>query len=127
MPTPNDFFRSMDNAAGEDLSWFWRGWFMENWTMDQAVTSVTAAKTKEGANDGYNIVVTNMEKLPMPIILGIETQSGKKDIIKLPVDVWMRNTSWTVHYPTTEEVVSVTLDPDHELPDSNPANNTWKK
>jgi aminopeptidase N len=23
-PQPDDFFRSMDNAAGEDLSWFWR-------------------------------------------------------------------------------------------------------
>jgi hypothetical protein len=126
-PTPMDFFRSMDNAAGEDLSWFWRGWFMENWTMDQAVTSVVESKTKEGTRDGYNIVVTNMERLPMPIILGIETQSGKKDIVKLPVDVWMRNTSWTVHYPTTEEVVSVTLDPNHELPDSNPTNNNWKK
>jgi hypothetical protein len=126
-PTPVDFFRSMENAAGEDLSWFWRGWFMESWTMDQDVTSVTESKTKAGAPDGYNIVVTNMERLPMPIILGIETKSGKKDIVKLPVDVWMRNTSWTVHYPATEEVISVTLDPNHELPDSNPANNTWKK
>jgi hypothetical protein len=126
-PTPVDFFRSMENAAGEDLSWFWRGWFMENWVMDQAVTTVSESKTKAGATDGYNIVVTNVERLPMPIILGIETRSGKKDIVKLPVDVWMRNTSWTVHYPTTEEVTVVTLDPNHELPDSNPANNTWKK
>jgi hypothetical protein len=126
-PTPTDFFRSMDNAAGEDLTWFWRGWFTENWVMDQAVTTVTESKTKEGVRDGYNIVVTNLERLPMPIILGIETQSGKKDIVKLPVDVWMRNSSWTVHYPTTEEVTAVTLDPNHELPDSNAANNTWKK
>ncbi len=126
-PTPVDFFRAMENGAGEDLSWFWRGWFMENWIMDQAVTSVEESKTKAGVRDGYNIVVTNVERLPMPIILGIETRSGRKDIIKLPVDVWMRNTSWTVHYPTTEEVTMVTLDPNHELPDSNAANNTWKK
>jgi hypothetical protein len=126
-PTPMDFFRSMDNAAGEDLSWFWRGWFMENWTMDQAVTSVTESKTQAGARDGYNISVSNLERLPMPIILQIETASGKKEIVKLPVDIWMRNTSWTVHFPTTEEVTAVTLDPNHELPDSNAANNTWKK
>jgi hypothetical protein len=25
-PTPDDFFRTMENVA-EDLSWFWRGWF----------------------------------------------------------------------------------------------------
>jgi len=39
----------------------------------------------------------------------------------------MRNSSWTVRFPTTEEVVSVTIDPDHELPEANPDNNTWKK
>jgi len=30
-----------------------------------------------------------------------------------------------VRYPTTEEVVSVVLDPNKVLPDSNPDNNTW--
>jgi hypothetical protein len=126
-PTPTDFFRSMDNAAGEDLSWFWKGWFMENWTMDQAVTSVKEAKGTTGAREGYDILVSNLDRLPMPIILGIETASGKKEIVRLPVDVWMRNSAWTVRFPTTEEVVSVTIDPEHELPDANAANNTWKK
>jgi len=125
-PTPFDFFRSMDNGAGEDLSWFWRGWFLESWKMDQAITSVAPAK-KNGVADGYNIVVANLEKMPMPVILQITTASGKKDIVKLPVDVWMRNSSWIVHYPTTEEVVSVVLDPDKVLPDVNPDNNSWSK
>lgn len=125
-PTPFDFFRSMDNGAGEDLSWFWRGWFLESWKMDQAITSVAPAK-KNGVSDGYNIVVANLEKMPMPVILQITTASGKKDIVKLPVDVWMRNSSWIVHYPTTEEVVSVVLDPDKVLPDVNPDNNSWSK
>ncbi len=26
-PTPADFFRSMEDASGVDLDWFWRGWF----------------------------------------------------------------------------------------------------
>jgi cell surface protein SprA len=26
-PTPGDFFRSMEDASGVDLDWFWRGWF----------------------------------------------------------------------------------------------------
>jgi hypothetical protein len=26
-PTPSDFFRSMEDASGVDLDWFWRGWF----------------------------------------------------------------------------------------------------
>lgn len=125
-PTPFDFFRSIENGAGEDLSWFWRGWFMENWKMDQAITNVTPNKVN-GAITGYNIVVANMEKLPMPIIIEVKTKSGKTDIIKLGVDIWMRNKSWTVNYPTTEEVVSVKLDPDKVLPDVNEDNNSWPK
>lgn len=125
-PTPFDFFRSMENGAGEDLSWFWRGWFLENWKTDQAIAEVKEVK-KDGAIVGYNIQIANLEKMPMPIILEVKTKSGKTDVIKLPVDIWMRNTSWTINYPTTEEVVSVTLDPEKVLPDSNDSNNTWKK
>jgi hypothetical protein len=125
-PTPFDFFRSMENGAGEDLSWFWKGWFLENWSMDQAITSVK--ETKEGnAISGYDILVTNLDKMPMPIILGITTKSGKKEIVKIPVDIWMRNTSWTVHYASTEEVTSIVIDPNKVLPDVNSDNNTWTK
>jgi len=123
-PTPADFFRSIENGVGEDLSWFWRGWFLDNWKMDQAITNVKEIK-KEGTIQGYDIVVANLEKLPMPIILEITMKSGKKDRVKVGVDVWMRNTSWTVRYPTHEEVSSVTIDPDHVLPDINEANNSW--
>ncbi|WP_182957335.1 M1 family metallopeptidase [Pedobacter gandavensis] len=125
-PTPFDFFRAMENGAGEDLSWFWKGWFLENWKTDQAITDVKEVN-KDGAIVGYNIQITNLEKMPMPVIIEVKTKSGKTDIIKLPVDVWMRNTSWTVNYPTTEEVVSVTLDPEKVLPDVNETNNSWKK
>ncbi|WP_316823370.1 M1 family metallopeptidase [Pedobacter gandavensis] len=125
-PTPFDFFRSMENGAGEDLSWFWRGWFLENWKTDQAINEVKQV-TKDGTIVGYNIQVANLEKMPMPIILEVKTRSGKTDIIKLPVDIWMRNNSWTVNYPTTEEVISVTLDPEKVLPDFNDENNSWKK
>jgi hypothetical protein len=27
----------MENVAGEDLSWFWRGWFQYNWRFDQGM------------------------------------------------------------------------------------------
>ncbi len=28
-PSPSDFFREMQSEGGEDLSWFWRGWYLE--------------------------------------------------------------------------------------------------
>ena len=39
-PSPSDFFRAMESAGGEDLSWFWRGWYFNNWTLDLAVKGV---------------------------------------------------------------------------------------
>ena len=125
-PGPFDFFRAMENAAGEDLSWFWRGWFLENWKMDQAIATVKEVK-ENGVLEGYNIVVANLEKMPMPIILEIKTKNGKTDVIKIPVDVWMRNKAWTVYYPTSDEVIAVVLDPKHVLPDANDGNNSWRK
>jgi hypothetical protein len=43
-PTPWDFFHSMDNASGEDLSWFWNEWFFTTWKLDQAVKAATHQK-----------------------------------------------------------------------------------
>jgi hypothetical protein len=125
-PTPMDFFRSMENGAGEDLSWFWKGWFLENWKMDQAITSVKPSM-KDGKIEGYQIVIENLEQMPMPIILQVRTASGKFDTVKLPVDIWMRNKSWTINYPTTEELISAELDPEKVLPDADVSNNTWFK
>src|ERR671915_129165 len=40
-PTPADFFRTIEDGVGEDLSWFWRAWFYTTERLDQAVDSVT--------------------------------------------------------------------------------------
>ena len=37
-PTPADFFRTMEDASGIDLDWFWRGWFYSTDHVDVAVT-----------------------------------------------------------------------------------------
>ena len=39
-PTPDDFFRTIENVSGEELRWFWRGWFIHNWKLDQAIKRV---------------------------------------------------------------------------------------
>ena len=39
-PMPADFFRSMEDASGVDLDWFWRGWFYSTDHVDIAVTGV---------------------------------------------------------------------------------------
>lgn len=43
-PTPADFFRTMEDASGEDLDWFWRGWFYSTDACDIALDEVKYAK-----------------------------------------------------------------------------------
>ncbi len=43
-PEPADFFRTMGDASGEDLSWFWRGWFYSTEACDISLDSVRASK-----------------------------------------------------------------------------------
>ncbi|MBS1833843.1 MAG: aminopeptidase, partial [Acidobacteria bacterium] len=39
-PTPSDFFRTMEDASGVDLDWFWRGWFYTTEHTDISLDSV---------------------------------------------------------------------------------------
>ncbi|MBL4678315.1 MAG: M1 family metallopeptidase [Mucilaginibacter sp.] len=43
-PTPADLFRTMEDASGEDLDWFWRGWFYGTDPVDISLDSVKYAK-----------------------------------------------------------------------------------
>ena len=122
-PTPDDFFRTMENVSGDNLHWFWRAWILNNWKLDQGIADLKYVNNdfKQGAL----ITVENLEKMAMPIILEIKTKTGKVSRLKLPVEVWERNSRFTFNYPSTEEIVSIISDPDKVFPDSNPVNNTW--
>jgi hypothetical protein len=122
-PSPADFFRTMENVAGEDLGWFWKGMFIENYKLDQSVKGVTYVK--DTAAYGALVTINNLEQMAMPIYLQYETISGKKDLVKVPVEVWQNNISWIVKLPTTEKIKSVTIDPDRVFPDTNYDNNKW--
>ncbi len=45
-PTPSDFFRTMEDASGVDLDWFWRGWFYDTDPVDISLDSVKAFTVK---------------------------------------------------------------------------------
>lgn len=52
-PTPADFFRTMEDASGIDLDWFWRGWFYTTDHVDLAISDVREYKiaTKDPDQD----------------------------------------------------------------------------
>lgn len=122
-PTPDDFFRIIENVSGEDLGWFWRSWFVNNWQLDQGISKVKYVKND--ASKGVLITIENLDRMPMPVVAEIKTKSGATSRITLPVEIWKRNTTWTFKAPTTEEIDTITLDPDNNLPDINDENNVW--
>ncbi|MEP6712731.1 MAG: M1 family metallopeptidase [Ferruginibacter sp.] len=123
-PTPWDFFRTMDNVAGEELSWFWKGWFVENYKLDQAITAVTYEKSLPA--NGAIVTLENLEQMAMPVLLSYETKSGIKGIKQLPVEIWNNTATFKVKLDTKEELKSVTIDEGKNFPDINFANNNWK-
>ena len=124
-PSPDDFFRTMDNEAGESLSWFWKEWFYHNWQLDLAVQSVSYPDND--AKNGVDITIANLQKMAMPFTLEIVLKDGSKQTLQLPVETWMQSDTHKIHLDTTQPVASVIIDPENKLPDSNRMNNVWKK
>ncbi|MEY2703715.1 MAG: hypothetical protein RLY43_2354, partial [Bacteroidota bacterium] len=47
-PTPEDFFRTMEDASAVDLDWFWKGWFYSTDFVDIGIKNVTQYFVSEG-------------------------------------------------------------------------------
>ncbi len=58
-PTPADFFRTMEDASGEDLDWFWRGWFYGTDPCDISLDEVKYAKPD----------YSSANETPLPLLL----------------------------------------------------------
>jgi len=122
-PTPSDFFRFMSSEAGEDLSWFWRGWYENNWKLDLAVQNV---KPVDGDwHKGAQVTVANLDKLVMPSTLELVYTDGSKQDVRVPVETWMQHRSFTIRVEGNKPVKSATIDPAHVIPDVNRSNNTF--
>jgi aminopeptidase N len=121
-PTPYDFFNSFNALSGRDLSWFWRTWWYETWTLDQAIGPVTTADGK------LNVTIEDHGLAPMPVRLAITRTDGTVERREVPVDVWLtgaRTTSLSIDSAATVE--SIEIDPEKVFPDIDRSNNAWKR
>ncbi|WP_329805364.1 M1 family metallopeptidase [Flavobacterium facile] len=48
-PTPEDFFRTMEDASAVDLDWFWKGWFYSTDVVDLGIKNVKQFYVTEDA------------------------------------------------------------------------------
>jgi aminopeptidase N len=122
-PQPDDFFRTMNDAAGEDLDWFWKEWFFTNWTIDQSVTDVKYVKDDPSS---ALITIENLKEMALPVTARITEENGHVQTIKLPVEIWQQGAKWTFRCNTASKITEVVLDPDNQFPDVDRSNNTWK-
>lgn len=130
-PRPADFFRVMEDAAGEDLDWFWRGWFYETGHLDQAVAAVeveiAGGVDKEDAPTGFTrITFRNHGELVMPVEYEVGYDDGTTQTLRLPVEAWFNTNEWTVRLGTQDRAITrVTIDPRGVFPDAIPENDEW--
>ena len=121
-PQPEDFFRAMNNGAGEDLTWFWNGWYAHNWQLDQALIKVSYPD--EDVKKGAVLIVENKDQMAMPIPLEITEENGNIHRFTVPVEIWQSGAQASINIPSSSKIKAVILDPDHVLPDTNRKNNT---
>ncbi|MGC6423331.1 MAG: M1 family metallopeptidase [Flavobacteriaceae bacterium] len=82
-PTPEDFFRTMEDASAVDLDWFWRGWFYSTDYVDIALGSVkkyyvspTPGKEVNELLDAYNMT---LDDLPPNMVYMVAEDSDSFD------------------------------------------------
>ena len=121
-PEPYDFFNTFDQVSGRDLSWFWRSWFYETWTLDQAIA---------GVHDEGDTTVIDIEDrglVPMPARVTVTRADGTAQEVDIPVDVWLSGARRsTLRVRSRPEVTRVEIDAANTFPDVDRSNQLWRR
>jgi len=124
-PTPADFFRTMEDASGRRLDWFWREWFVENARFDQAIDTV--ATQQSGDTLLVAVMYGNRMRGVEPIRARFTFADGSTQDYTYPAEVWSTNSS---HYVREyafagKKLAKIELDPERRLVDIDRSNNVW--
>jgi aminopeptidase N len=122
-PQPADFFRTIEDATGRDLDWFWRNWVMTAARLDQAVDSVTT----NAARDTTFIHLSNRAQMVLPATLELRYDDNSTELRQLPVEMWLLGNRFTYRLPGGKRVTGVVVDPRAVYPDSDRRNNSWRR
>jgi Peptidase family M1 domain len=98
-PTPADFFRTLEDASGEDLDWFWRGWFYSTDACDLSLDSVKYAIPNVNAvpTQGDTVIMTSLAKPAVNSfedLSKIRNREDKSIKFQTDVDTSLRDFYW---------------------------------
>ncbi|HEX9109436.1 MAG TPA: M1 family metallopeptidase [Longimicrobiales bacterium] len=122
-PMPWDFFRTMQDVSGRDLSWFWREWIYTNDRLDQAVDTVVQIPAASGVHAQVRLL--SRARAIMPVPLRLTLANGEKRDLTLPVEIWYGGNSYLFTADLPARITKVEIDPSGLLPDVNRRNNVW--
>ncbi|WP_417196807.1 M1 family metallopeptidase [Bizionia sp.] len=107
-PTPEDFFRTMEDASAFDLDWFWRGWFYTTDYVDMGVKEVKKYYVSSEPNARIKEMVKQrgmkMSDLP-PLVYMVE--EGSEEFTED-----MKNRTLLENSPTLKEYVMDNFTPE---------------
>lgn len=118
-PLPWDFFFTFNDTAGEDLSWFWKPWFLETGYPDLAIEAVSKIKSKQ------RIVIKNEGSIPVPVALQIKYSDGTEETIRKSAAVWKTGTNKVLIDVDRKTPIQSILLGDPRIPDVCLENNLW--
>lgn len=86
-PTPEDFFRTMEDASGIDLDWFWRAWFYTTDNVDIGIERVKKFHVTSKPNNRVKEILEQrgMSESDLPELLYLvaeESDEYKNEVIK---------------------------------------------
>jgi hypothetical protein len=149
-PTPGDFFRTMENVTGQDLGWFWRGFFYSNDVLDIGIDSVFEGRSMFASGDGapppkvFSYVrLRRHTSIPFPVTVRVKFADGTTRDVHVQVNLLSKPT-YDLGVPSNSKIVGVRLWPNQvrlpaadsvrfpngvwgigDVPDVNAANDTW--
>ncbi|MFK7971472.1 MAG: M1 family metallopeptidase [Bacteroidia bacterium] len=80
-PNPEDFFRTMEDASGVDLDWFWRGWFYTTDHVDIAINNVRWLQLNTHNPDLEKAFAKQQKNAAPPIISVVRNKEDIKETV----------------------------------------------
>jgi hypothetical protein len=120
-PMPYDFFNCMNTASGMNLNWFWKNWFIDRGTPDQAITKVVQKTHKE-----YMAVISNVGTKMVPVDLTVYYQDGTTKLLHKDISCWKNgNKEIALTFIADKPILKLVLGGIYDA-DVNKANNVWE-
>lgn len=103
-PTPDDFFRTMEDASAVDLDWFWRGWFFTTDHVDIALNDVKWYKINT-KNPTVENEITRQQQTGAPVHIGYTRNKAQVEPMYDEIDPKLKD-----FYSTFDPLAVSTLD-----------------